>query len=202
MDLATEQIEPMTWLEGEALEWPVTAGGVTYIATYTTYYTFLYRTDGTQAGTQLLRRFDGDFIDVPTGFTHFDGVTYFVAEDDGTASSCGARTGPPEGTRLARDIVPGAGVELSEQHRRHRRLPVLHRRRRAVRARAVADPRDAAAAAAAPGEEPPVTISPLPVPGRPGAAPARAAEPLPLTAATLTIRAQRLRRCAERRAGA
>jgi ELWxxDGT repeat protein len=107
MDLTTERVDPMTWLQGEALDPPVTAGGVTYLTTYSTYGVYLYRTDGTEPGTQLLRRFDGEFLDVPGGFTHFDGVTWFVAEDDEHGSELWRTDGTPEGTRLARDIVPG-----------------------------------------------------------------------------------------------
>ena len=108
MDLATERVDPMTWLQGRGLlEAPETAGGVTYIATYETHGVFLYRTDGTEAGTTLLRRFEGDFLDLPAGFTHFDGVTWFVAEDDAHGFELWRTDGTPEGTRLARDIVPG-----------------------------------------------------------------------------------------------
>ena len=64
-------------------------------------------TDGTGAGTKLLRRFEGDFLDLPTGFTHFDGVTWFVAEDDAHGFELWRTDGTPEGTQLARDIVPG-----------------------------------------------------------------------------------------------
>ena len=109
MDLATEQIEPMRWLEG----WfdydspTTTAGGVTYLTTYSGDSVFLYRTDGTPAGTHLLHRYDGYALDAPAGFTHLDGVTYFTAEDEQHGHELWHTDGTPAGTRLVRDIVPG-----------------------------------------------------------------------------------------------
>ena len=156
---------------------------------------FLYRTDGTEAGTELLRRFDGDFLDLPAGFTHFDGVTWFVAEDDEHGFELWRTDGTPGGTRLARDIVPGPASSFpldlvatddflfftayDDEYG-----PEPWRIRRA------APPAQSRA-----GEEPPVTISPLPLPEAtpPPQSGGSPVEPRPRATATLTARAQRLR---------
>ncbi len=193
MDLATEQIEPMSWVDGFAQDWPATAGGVTYIATYATDHTNLYRTDGTRAGTQLLRRFEEERLEVPTGFTEFEGVTYFAAEDD-TQQRAVAHGRHAGGHAARARVLAGERVRLPGQLHRHRRLPVLHRRRRAVRTRAVAHRPDHAAHADA-GEDPPVTITPLPVRSETARrrTPACPRSPRPSAPATLTTRVQRLK---------
>ncbi len=192
LDLATEQVEPMTWLQGRGLAVPpATEGGVTYISTYDTYNVFLYRTDGTRAGTQLLRRFDGSFLDVPDGFTRFDGVTWFVAEDAEHGVELWRTDGTAAGTQLARDILPGPRpsypldlvatddflffTAFDDEHG-----PEPWRIRRAARP--------------APGESPPppVTISPLPLPEA-TPQPAGAPPVLPRRTATLSARARRLK---------
>lgn len=193
MDLATEQIEPMTWIEGQAVDWPATAGGVTYIATYTTYHTNLYRTDGTEAGTQLLRRFDGEFSAVPSGFTHFDGVTYFVAEDAEHGVELWRTDGTPAGTRLARDIRPGETSSYPGNLVATGDLLFFT----ADDEQYGPEPWRILRTTPSPGkpvdEDPPVTIAPLPVPETAPAPRGSSADPLPVKAATLSIRAQRLK---------
>jgi ELWxxDGT repeat protein len=108
LELATGQVEPLSGLRGRPeLDPPVTVGGVTYLTTYESTGTMLYRTDGTSAGTTLLHRFEGEFSDVPHAFTGYGGVTWFVAEDDEHGTELWRTDGTVEGTRLERDFIPG-----------------------------------------------------------------------------------------------
>lgn len=191
MDLATERIEPMTWVQGGALEPPETAGGVTYLTSFTDGRTYLYRTDGTQAGTRLLQTFDGDYSDVAVGFTHLDGVTYFTAEDEAHGFELWQTDGTPEGTRLAHDFRPGPQSSypgnlvatedflfLTADDDAYGPEPFVIR----AAPRPTKEP-----------DAPPVTVTPLPIPGT--IAPPKRLDPTaaPRSRAKVTVRAHRLR---------
>ena len=69
-------------LVGDTVQWATTVGEHAYVVTAKDYDVYLYRTDGTHAGTVLLHRFDDvDSDRTPTDFAAFDGAVYFSASD-------------------------------------------------------------------------------------------------------------------------
>jgi ELWxxDGT repeat protein len=97
-------------LVGGTVQWATTVGEHAYVVTAKDYDVYLYRTDGTNAGTVLLHRFEGvDSDRTPTGFSAFDGTVYFSAFDFEHGYELWRTDGTPQGTGIAADIVPGPG---------------------------------------------------------------------------------------------
>jgi ELWxxDGT repeat protein len=55
----------------------------------------LWKSDGTAAGTVLVKDIFPDHSSSPNNLTNVNGTLYFDATDVTTALSCGSRTGPP-----------------------------------------------------------------------------------------------------------
>ncbi|MCB0335194.1 MAG: hypothetical protein KDD62_02780 [Bdellovibrionales bacterium] len=75
------------------------------------YGTVLYKTDGTDAGTVLLKRFDmgsSSFFN-PSILTPYKGRYYFWARDVGTGFEVFVTDLTPAGTKIFKDINPGSG---------------------------------------------------------------------------------------------
>ncbi len=73
----------------------------------------LYVTDGTPAGTMLVKDIQpGDKSSSPLDFIVYNDLLYFTANDGTTSSELWVTDGTPGGTRLAVDINPGGGTGI------------------------------------------------------------------------------------------
>jgi ELWxxDGT repeat protein len=80
-----------------------------YIATDAIHGTELWRTDGTVAGTFLLKDiYPGTTGSSPAYFTNVNGVLYFRANDGVYGSELWRSDGTPDGTVMVEDIYPGS----------------------------------------------------------------------------------------------
>src|SRR5688572_7312833 len=97
-----------------------TVGSTIYISAVTDWATGsrgLYRSDGTAAGTVLLKTFDGDGPVVADGVPAFLAVgtkAYFVAQEESTGQEVWVTDGTAAGTHIVRDSSAGAagGAQL------------------------------------------------------------------------------------------
>jgi ELWxxDGT repeat protein len=70
----------------------------------------LYATDGTAAGTRMVKDIaPGLGSSYASTFVRYNGRTYFAATDQTTGSEIWVTDGTAEGTQLVKDILPGAG---------------------------------------------------------------------------------------------
>ena len=83
-------------------------GAITYFAGYSTSGAGLWKTDGTQAGTVLVRDFSSSAYDTPTQLMSVNGIVYFNMFS-GAGEELWKSDGTAAGTTLLKDIEPGSG---------------------------------------------------------------------------------------------
>jgi ELWxxDGT repeat protein len=69
----------------------------------------LWKSDGTSAGTTLVRRFEGLGLFLPTELTNVNGTLFFVADDGPYGYELWKSDGTSSGTVMVKDIQPGGG---------------------------------------------------------------------------------------------
>jgi ELWxxDGT repeat protein len=81
-----------------------------FTATDATHGRELWKTDGSEAGTELVKDiFQGSAGAAPANFVHVNGTLFFAAEDGTHGRELWKSNGTAEGTGLVKDIAPGAG---------------------------------------------------------------------------------------------
>lgn len=81
--------------------------------------TELYKTDGTTAGTSLVKDIaPGLLHSAPNSLTSFDNILYFSASDNINGEELWRSDGTPEGTYMVKDILPGKGSSIPESKTR------------------------------------------------------------------------------------
>ncbi|HEY0551406.1 MAG TPA: ELWxxDGT repeat protein, partial [Verrucomicrobiae bacterium] len=76
----------------------------------------LWRSDGTMAGTHLVKDINpGPFSSLLSTFVQVEGITYFKADDGVSGEEIWRSDGTPGGTRLLRDIAPGVASSTSSR---------------------------------------------------------------------------------------
>ncbi|MDF2187904.1 ELWxxDGT repeat protein [Paraflavitalea sp. CAU 1676] len=105
------EVKPASSALGSNPKGMLEINGVTYFtATMKTTGTELWKTDGTAAGTMLVRDiFPGIPTSVPSHFVNKDGVLYFQANDGVHGAELWKSDGTAAGTVMVKDIFPGPG---------------------------------------------------------------------------------------------
>ena len=176
-DLTGGDIQPLPALQASAP--PQVAAGHAYLIRYEDGQAVLSRTDGTDAGTVVLGRFDA----APTGFTAFAGRVWFAAgklwSTDGTAA----------GTRVEADVAAGPELVATDDFLLFSANGEPWVARTPTTAEPTPTPTPVPTASPVPTATPAASAAPTP-------APQPAGEPRPFTAprrASMTVAVKRLR---------
>jgi ELWxxDGT repeat protein len=102
-------LEPSGPNEGSRPRSFVTMNGITYFAADGVYGNELYRTDGTAAGTSVVKNISLEGSSSPEYLTVVRDTLYFTAFTPETGRELWATDGTAAGTRLVREIRPGPG---------------------------------------------------------------------------------------------
>src|SRR3990172_2989508 len=91
-------------------DWVVFDGKVFFIANDGVHGDELWRSDGTEAGTEMVKDiFPGKFNSHPENLTNVNGTLFFMASDGIHGEELWRSDGTEAGTAMVKDIIPGSG---------------------------------------------------------------------------------------------
>ena len=125
--------------DGSSPEMFTSLGGTVYFNAYEDSLGHeLWKSDGTPGGTSLVKDiYPGDDDSSPENLINVGGTLYFSAYDGINGNELWKSDGTPDGTTLVKDINPGITGSYPDKPDQRWRHPLLHRRRRHQRQRAL-----------------------------------------------------------------